>query len=81
MKKALIAATIGEALALVAVLAGYLVAIARTLRSIARTLGQVTMGVRAIEKQTEPIGPALAEVNAALERTAEALAEPASGGR
>ena len=71
MKKALIAATLGEVIALVAVLAGYLMVIAKTLRAVARTLGQVTMGVRAIERQTEPIGPTLRDINGALERVAD----------
>jgi len=31
--------------------------------------------VRAIEKQTEPIGPALGDINAALEQVAGALEE------
>ena len=75
MKKALIAATLGEVIALVAVLAGYLMVIAKTLRAVARTLGQVTMGVRAIERQTEPLAPALGEVNQALDRTVTALGE------
>lgn len=73
MRKALIAVTLAEAAALVGVLAGYLIAIARTLRKVARTLGSVTFGVRAIETQTEPIGPALRSVNADLERVASSL--------
>ena len=73
MKKVLIAATVGEVVALVAVLAGYLIAIAATLRRVSRTLGQVTFGVRAIERQTQPIGPALRDVNAALEQAAATL--------
>ena len=47
--------------------------IAKTLRAVARTLGQVTMGVRAIERQTQPLSPALGEINDALDRTAAAL--------
>ena len=35
----------------------YLITIAATLRKVSHTLGLVTFGVRAIEKQTEPIGP------------------------
>jgi hypothetical protein len=37
----------------------------------------VTFGVRAIEKQTEPIGPHIKDINAALEQVAEALEEVA----
>lgn len=81
MRKALIAATIGEVVLLVAVLAGYLLAIARTLRRVSRTLGQIAFGVRAIERQTEPVGPALREIDGALERAATAVGgEPSSGG-
>lgn len=78
MRKALIAATLGEVLALVAVLAGYLVAIAAVLRKVSETLGQVTFGVRAIERQTEGLGPALGEINGALEQVAGALDDAVS---
>ncbi len=73
MKTALIVATLVELVLLVAVLAVYLVMIATTLRKVSRTLGLVTFGVRAIEKQTEPIGPVLGEINGALEQVAGAL--------
>ncbi len=75
MKKTLIGATLGEVVLLVAVLAGYLIAIAETLRRVSRTLGQVTFGVRAIERQTQPVGPRLNEINGALEQAAAALEE------
>ena len=77
MKKRLVAATIGEVVLLVGVLAGYLIAIARTLRHVSETLGRITFGVRAIETQTEPLGPSLREVNAALEQAAGALEQAA----
>ena len=73
MKKALIALTLGEVALLVGALAGYLVAVTRTLRQVSQTLARITMGVRAIERQTEPIGPALQEVNADLDAAASAL--------
>jgi hypothetical protein len=76
MKTALIVVTLAEVAVLVLVLAGYLIAIGATLRTIARTLGLVTFGVRAIEKQTEPIGPMLQEVNGALAQVADALGAP-----
>ena len=79
-RKTLIAATLGEVLLLVAVLAGYLVAIAARLRHVSDTLGKITFGVRAIDKQTEPIGPRLREINGALEQVAGALAEAAGDG-
>ena len=73
MRKWLIAATLGEVLLLVAVLAGYLIAIAERLRRVSSTLGKVTFGVRAIEKQTQPIGPVVKDINSALEQVAGAL--------
>ncbi len=73
MKGALITVTLIEVGLLVIVLVTYLVAIAGTLRKISSTLGLVTFGVRAIEKQTAPIGPVLTDVNGALEQVAAAL--------
>ena len=78
MKTALIVVTLIEVALLVVVLAVYLVAIAGTLRNISRTLGLVTFGVRAIEKQTQPIGPVLGDINGALEQVAGALEQVAS---
>ena len=74
-RKTLIAVTLGEVALLVGVLAGYLIAIAARLRSVSKTLGSVTFGVRAIETQTAPIGPRLRDINAALEQVAGALGE------
>jgi hypothetical protein len=65
-----------EVAVLVLVLAVYLLSIASTLRTVARTLGLVTFGVRAIEKQTEPLGPVLRDVNAGLEQVAALLGLP-----
>jgi hypothetical protein len=73
MKTLLIVLTLVELAVLVAVLAGYLTVIAGALRRISHTLGLVTFGVRAIEKQTEPIGPVAGEINGALTQVAEAL--------
>jgi uncharacterized protein YoxC len=73
MKTLLIVLTLAELAILVVVLAAYLIAIAATLRKISHTLGLVTFGVRAIEKQTEPIGPVARDINGALEQVAEAL--------
>lgn len=69
----LITLSVVEVLALVLVLATYLILIARRLRTISRTLGLVDFGVRAIEKQTEPVDELLSAINASLEGTAEAL--------
>lgn len=73
MNTVLIVLTLVEVLLLVVVLAGYLIAIAATLRKVSKTLGLVTFGVRAIDRQTEPIGPRLRDINAALEQAAGAL--------
>ena len=73
MKSVLIIVTLVEVLLLVVVLATYLIIIAAKLRNVSSTLGLVTFGVRAIEKQTAPIGPVLADVNGALEQVAGAL--------
>ena len=77
MKTLLIVLTLVEVGLVVAVLAGYLIAIAATLRRVSHTLGLVTFGVRAIERQTQPIGPTLKEINGALEGVAAALDEVA----
>jgi uncharacterized protein YoxC len=76
MKTALIVLTLVELGLLVVVLAVYLLSIASTLRTVARTLGLITFGVRAIEKQTEPLGPVLQEINGALEEVAGLLGLP-----
>ena len=76
MKTALIVVTLVEIGLLVLVLAAYLLSIAATLRTVARTLGLVTFGVRAIEKQTEPLGPVLREINEGLEQVASLLGVP-----
>lgn len=73
MKTLLIVLTLAEVAILVVVLALYLIVIAATLRRISKTLGLVTFGVRAIEKQTEPIGPVAADINESLEQVAAAL--------
>lgn len=77
MNTVLLIVTLVEVLLVVLVLAGYLISIAATLRRVSKTLGLVTFGVRAIERQTEPIGPALNDINDALEQVAAALDEVA----
>lgn len=77
MKTVLIIVTLVEVVLLVAVLATYLIIIAAKLRHVSSTLGLVTFGVRAIEKQTQPIGPVLTDINGALEQVAGALEEVA----
>jgi hypothetical protein len=76
VKTVLIVLTLTEIALIVGVLAVYLLAIASTLRTVARTLGLVTFGVRAIEKQTEPLGPVLEDINGALLQVAQLLGLP-----
>jgi uncharacterized protein YoxC len=74
MTTLLIVLTVLEVLALVVVLAIYLIAISRTLRRTSTTLAKVSFGVRAIETQCEPIGPSVVKINGQLETIAGALA-------
>jgi uncharacterized protein YoxC len=80
MRTLLIVLTLVEVAVLVVVLAVYLIAIAARLRKVSHTLGLVTFGVRAIEKQTEPIGPVVGDINEALEGVAGALEQVTGGG-
>ena len=73
MNTVLIIVTLVEVVLLVVVLAVYLIKIAAMLRHVSATLGLVTFGVRAIERQTEPIGPVVKDINGALEQVAAAL--------
>lgn len=75
MTPLLIALSLLEVILLVAVLAAYLVAIARSLRRTAVLLGKVSFGVRAIEGQTTPIGPRVVRINTQLATIASALDE------
>lgn len=61
-RRVLVVLTLVEVGALVGALAGYLLAIATSLRSTSRTLGKIDFGVRAIERQTRPVRPALRAV-------------------
>lgn len=65
--------TVVEVLALVAVLAFYLVQLTQRLESIARSLAQVTWGVRAVEVEVGHIGPAVEDANATLAELTDEL--------
>ena len=80
MNTILIIVTVFEVVLLVAVIATYLIIINATLNKISHTLGLITFGVRAIESMTALIGPAVTDINSALERAAGAL-ETAEGPR
>lgn len=69
----LIVLTAIEVLLVAAVLVGYLVAIARSLRKAADALAKVDFGVRAIETQVAPIGPRVLQLNGQLEALAQAV--------
>lgn len=69
----LLTLTIVEILALVLVLATYLVLIARHLRSISSTLAKVTFGVRAVDQQCANIGPSVLQINRVLQDIANVL--------
>ncbi len=79
MTTALIILSLVEVVLLVVVLAAYLINISARLRHVSKTLGLVTFGVRAIERQTEPIGERLREVNSGLEQAVETLDRVAGG--
>lgn len=66
----LILLTVAEIVALVVVLAVYLLSIAGQLRSIVATLQEVTWGARAVERQLLAAAPNVANLNWALKEIA-----------
>ena len=64
---------IGLSGAVVGALAVYLTAIAAKLGSVSHILGKVTAGVRAIERQTEPMAGNLRTITRNLDEAAQAL--------
>ena len=54
--------TIIGALAIAAVLAGYLIIITMILREVSFNVGTVLIGVRAIAQQTQPLGPVIRDI-------------------
>lgn len=71
----LVTLTIVEIVLVAVVLVYYLVRVAASLRRTAVLLGKVSFGVRAIETQTEVIGPSVLKVNDQLGGIADALAD------
>ncbi len=55
-----------EIVALIVILAIYLLAVARGLRRIAATLAEVTWGARAVERQLRAVESNVKQINAAL---------------
>jgi uncharacterized protein YoxC len=58
--------TVAEILALVIVLAIYLLIVGRQLRSISATLAEVAWGARAVERQLRAVRSNIGQVNSAL---------------
>ena len=75
MTTLLVVLTIVEIVLVVVVLVYYLARIAASLRRTSTLLGKVAFGVRAIETQTEVIGPSVLKVNDQLAGVANALAD------
>ena len=73
MTTALVILTVVEVVIVLGVLAIYLVLIDRHLRVISAYLGKLAFGVRAVETQTNPIGPSVLRINATLREIDAAL--------
>ncbi len=71
----LVTLTIVEIVLVAVVLVYYLLRIAASLRRSSVLLGKVAFGVRAIETQTQVIGPSVVRVNEQLGGIADALAD------
>lgn len=65
--------TVAEIVALVVILAIYLLIVAKQLRSIAATLSEVTWGARAVERQLRAVRSNVSQINWALEEVAATL--------
>ena len=75
MTELLVTLTIVEIVLVAIVLVYYLARVAASLRRTAVLLGKVSFGVRAIETQTNVIGPSVLTVNEQLGGIADALAD------
>lgn len=71
--------TVVEILALVVILAIYLLVVAGQLRSIAKTLQEVGWGARAVEKQLRAVRSNIDQSNWAMEEIAATLPRVADG--
>jgi uncharacterized protein YoxC len=74
-KDLLIICTVAEIVALIVVLALYLIVVAKQLRSISSTLSEVTWGARAVERQLRATRSNIGQINWALEDVAAVLPE------
>ena len=75
MTALLITLTIVEIVLVAVVLVYYLARVAASIRRTSVLLGKVSFGVRAIETQTQVIGPAVLTVNDQLATVADALGD------
>jgi DNA-binding FrmR family transcriptional regulator len=71
--------TVAEIVALVVILAIYLLVVAGQLRSIAKTLQEVGWGARAVEKQLRAVRSNIDQINWAMEEVASTLPRVADG--
>jgi hypothetical protein len=71
--RVLMTLTVLEIVALVAVLAGYVMMLTHRLQSISATLAKVAWGVRAVETEVSSIGPSVTRVNGVLRELTEEL--------
>ncbi len=77
MSSRLKAAAAAEGIVFATALVGYLTLIAAALRDVNRTLRLITVGVRAIEQQAEPLAAQIEDINRSLERAVALLRETA----
>jgi hypothetical protein len=73
MTTALVILSVLEILLVVAVLAAYVILVTRHLTVVSRYLGKIAFGVRAVETQTEVIGPSVLRINQTLREIEHAL--------
>ncbi len=69
----LVTLTVVQIVALVAVLAGYLIVLTQRLRSITVSLSRIAWGVRAVEVEVGSIGPSVTDINRLLTELTEDL--------
>lgn len=69
----LVTLTVVQIVALVAVLAAYLIVLTQRLRSITVSLSKIAWGVRAVETEVGSIGPSVTDINRLLTELTEDL--------
>ena len=71
--RVLMTLTVIEVVALVVVLAAYVMLLTHRLQSISSTLAKVAWGVRAVETEVSSIGPSVTRINGVLRELTEEL--------